>query len=96
MTTLIDSLWSLVNVMFTFSPAGIEILKPSRDYVLKLPELQTLLLNVSQISMEYNNYILSRVLKKDDYEKIQEQMKQREDLGKKLLEKKGQAPQEKK
>ncbi|MDE1855092.1 MAG: hypothetical protein KGH57_02105 [Candidatus Micrarchaeota archaeon] len=95
-TALIDSLWSLVNVMFTFSPAGIEILKPSRDYVLKLPELQTLLLNVSQISMEYNNYILSRVLKKEDYEKIQEQMKQREDLGKKLLEKKGQAPQEKK
>lgn len=94
-TALFDGLWPLINVMFTFSPAGIEIIRPSKDYALKMPELQTLLLNVAQISMEYNNYILSRILKPEDFEKIKEQMKSREDLGKKLMEKKGQMPEKK-
>lgn len=96
LTVLFSGLWPLVNVMFTFTPAGVEILKPSKDYLIKLPELQTLLLNVAQTSMDYNNYILSRVLKKEDYDKIVEQTKNREELGKKLLEKKGQKPGEKK
>ena len=95
-TALVEGLWPLVSVMFTFSPAGVEILKPSKDYLLKLPELQSLLLNVAQISMEYNNYILSRVLKPEDFEKIKEQMKSREELGRRLLDKKGQTPDEKK
>ena len=95
-TALFDSLWPLINVMFTFTPAGVEILKPSRDYALKQSELQKLLLNVAQISLEYNNYILSRILKKEDYDKIQEQMKSREELGKRLLDKKGQTADEKK
>jgi hypothetical protein len=93
---LFDALWPLVNVMFNFTPAGVEIIKPARDYVLRLPELQSLLLNVAQVSLEYNNYILNRVLKKEDYDKIMNQMKNREELGKKLLEKKGQKPAEKK
>ncbi len=87
-TALFDGLWPLINVMFTFTPAGVEIMKPNRDYNLKQSDLQSLLLNVAQVSLEYNNYILSRILKKEDYEKIQEQMKNREALGKKLLEKK--------
>jgi hypothetical protein len=95
-TALFDGMWPLVNVMFTFSPAGVEILKPSKEYVLKLPELQSLLLNVAQISMEYSNYILSRVLKPEDFEKIKEQMKAREELGRRLMEKKEGQPQEKK
>ena len=87
-TALFKDLWSLINVAFSFTPAGIEILKPDRDYSLKQSDLQSLLLNVAQISLDYNNYILSRILKKEDYDKIMEQMKNREELGRKLLEKK--------
>lgn len=90
LTVLFAGIWPLINVMFTFTPAGVEILKPTKDYVLKPSDLQSLLLNVAQISLDYSNYILSRVMKKEDYDKITEQMKLREELGKKLLEKKGQ------
>lgn len=96
LTVLFSGLWPLINVMFTFTPAGVEIIKPTRDYNLKPADLQSLLLNVAQISLDYNNYILSRVLKKEDYDKIMDQMKQREELGKKLLEKKGQKPESEK
>ena len=89
-TALFEGLWPLINVMFQFTPAGIEIIKPQKDIVLKPTDLQALLLNVAQVSMEYNNYILSRVLKKEDYDKIMQQIKNREELGKKLLDKKGQ------
>ncbi len=92
-TALFDSLWPLVNVMFNFSPAAVEVLRPSKDYLLKQTELQALLLNVAQISMEYNNYVLSRVLKPEDMEKIKEQTARREELGRKLMEKKDGAQQ---
>jgi hypothetical protein len=95
-TILFKDLWSMVNVMFSFTPAGVEILKPTREYVLKPNELQALLLNVTQVSLEYSNYILSRVLKKEDYDKITEQMNNREALGKKLMESKGKPPADKK
>ncbi len=87
-TALFNSLWPLVNVMFNFTPAAVEVLRPAKDYMLKQVELQALLLNVAQISMEYNNYVLSRVLKPEDFEKIKEQTQRREELGKKLMEKK--------
>ncbi|MDE1874175.1 MAG: hypothetical protein KGI04_03595 [Candidatus Micrarchaeota archaeon] len=95
-TALFDGMWPLIKVMFDFTPAGVEIMKPSRDYVLKPSELQSILLNVAQVSLDYSNYILSRVLKPEDYQKILQQVKNREELGKKLLEKKGQAPDAKK
>ncbi len=87
-TALFDSIWSLIKVMFDFTPAGVEILKPTKDYILKQPELQAILLNVAQVSLDYSNYILSRVLKKEDYDRIMEQMRKREELGKRLLDKK--------
>jgi hypothetical protein len=95
-TVLFKDLWSLVNVMFSFTPAGVEILKPQKEYILKMADMQALLLSVAQISLEYSNYILSRVLKKEDYDKIIEQMGNREALGKKLLEKKEEHPEAKK
>lgn len=88
LTVLFQDLWSLVYVAFLFTPAGIEILKPDREYVLKSGDMQGLLLNVAQVSMEYSNYILERVLKKEDYDKVMANAKNREELGRKLLEKK--------
>ncbi len=87
-SALFQDLWSLMYVMFTFTPAGVEIVKPPNEKVLKSSELHAVLLNIAQLSLEYNNYVLSRVLKKEDYDKVMEQMKHREELGKKLLEKK--------
>jgi hypothetical protein len=91
-TVLFKDLWSLVNVSFAFTPAGIEILKPEREYVLKSGDLQALALNVASVSLDYSNFILSRALKKEDYDKLKDDMKHREELGKKLIERKGQEP----
>ena len=88
-TALFDGMWPLIKVMFDFTPAGVEILKPTRDYILRPADMQSILLNVAQVYLDYSNYILSRVLKKEDYEKIQDQMKSREELGRTLLDKKG-------
>jgi hypothetical protein len=89
-TALFEGIWPVIRVMFDFTPAAVEVIKPQKDIVLKPSDLQALLLNVAQVSMDYSNYILSRVLKKEDYDKIMQQMKNREELGKRLLDKKGQ------
>jgi hypothetical protein len=88
-TVLFKDLWSLVNVAFAFTPAGVEVLKPDNEYVLKPFDLQALVLNVAAVSLDYSNYILSRALTKEDYAKVLEDMKHREELGKKLMEGKG-------
>jgi hypothetical protein len=87
-TVLFKNLISLVNVVFNFSPAGIEILKPEKDFMIRISELQSLLINLSQVSADYSQYILSRVLSKEDYQKVLLDIKNREELGKKLIDKK--------
>lgn len=87
-TGLFKDVGSLMNVAFNFAPAGIEILKPERELKLKTNELQAVLLDLAQISVNYSQYILSRVLSKEDYEKVMKDMKNREELGKRIMEKK--------
>jgi len=89
-TVLFKDLWSLVNVSFAFTPAGVEIMKPEKEYVLRSSDLQALALNVASVSLDYSNYILSRALNKEDYDKLMNDMKHREELGKKLMGGKGQ------
>lgn len=87
-TILFDSFMPLVGVAFHYAPAGIEILKPNHDMTFKPFELQSMLMDISQISLDYSKYILEKVLKPEDMEKIRGQIEQRTELGKKLLEKK--------
>ena len=86
-TILTKDLAALVNVVFNYAPAGIELLKPEKEFVIKTAELQSTLLDISQISMSYTQYILSKVLNKEDYDKTLQILKEREALGKKLLKK---------
>jgi hypothetical protein len=92
LTILFKDLGALINATFNFAPAGVEILRPNKEYTVKVPELQSLLLDLSNISVNYSHYILSRVLSKEDYEKVNRDMERRKELGKTLLEKKNEKP----
>ncbi|HVA82865.1 MAG TPA: hypothetical protein VNF06_01750 [Candidatus Aquilonibacter sp.] len=85
---LVKDVAALINICFHYTPLGIEIIKPEKEIVLKIPQLQSILLDLATVSTQYSEYILSRVLTKEDYEKVQSDLKNRELLGKKLLEKK--------
>jgi hypothetical protein len=87
-TTLFDSFMPLVNIAFNYSPAGIEILKPQHDISFKIFELQSMLMDLSQISLNYSQYVLEKVLKPEDLAKIKDQISHRHEIGKKLLGKK--------
>lgn len=87
-TILTKDIAALINICFHYAPLGIEILKPEKEIVLKIPQMQSILLDLATVSTQYNEYILSRVLTKEDYEKVQSDLKNREMIGKKLMEKK--------
>ncbi len=82
---LFKDIGALINVVFNFAPIGIEILKPEGEYVVKISDLNGVLVSLSQISTEYSKYILSKVLSKEDLENINTSLKAREELGKKLM-----------
>lgn len=87
-TVLFESFRPLIGVAFHYAPAGVEILKPNHDMAFKTHELQAVLMDLSQLSVDYSRYILENVLKPEDVESIKKQMENRAETGKKLLEKK--------
>ncbi|MGC8629249.1 MAG: hypothetical protein ACP5T4_03520 [Candidatus Micrarchaeia archaeon] len=90
LTVLFKNLVALLDVAFLFVPAGIEIIKPEKEYKIPVADLQTAALNAAQASINYSQYILSKVLSKEDYEKVEQDLKRREELGKRLLQNKSQ------
>ena len=74
-TALFNDLGALIHVIFNFSPVGIDVLRPEGDYVLKPGHLNTILVSLSQISMEYSKYILTKVLHGEELEKVQKEIK---------------------
>jgi hypothetical protein len=87
-TVLFDSFFPLVNIAFNYSPAGIEILKPINEMSFKMYDLQSMLMDISQISIDYSKYVMEKVMKPEDLEKFRAQLENRSEIGKKLLEKK--------
>lgn len=83
---LFDSFLPLVGVAFKYAPAGIEILKPEKEMHFKVHELQNMLMDLSQISVEYSRYILEKVMKPEDMLKIHEQLGNRAEIGKRIKE----------
>ena len=92
-TTLVDNFMALVNIAFNYSPAGIEILKPNSEMRFKVSELQSMLMDLSQISANYSRFILEKVLKKEDIEEINAALENRAEIGKKLMEKSNKQPE---
>ncbi|MFI5412416.1 MAG: hypothetical protein ACHQX1_00830 [Candidatus Micrarchaeales archaeon] len=84
-TMLFSNFAPLVSIAFKYAPAGIEILKPEKEIRFKTNELQSILMDLSQISMDYSKFILEKVMKPEELEKIHTSMQQRAELGKKFL-----------
>jgi len=93
-TVLFENFFSTVGVVFRYAPAGIEILKPEKDMKFKIHELQSMLMDLSQISVDYSKYVFERVLKPEDLKIITEELENRTIIGKKFLE--GQKKEEEK
>ncbi|MEM3781798.1 MAG: hypothetical protein QXT43_02470, partial [Candidatus Micrarchaeaceae archaeon] len=86
-TVLFKNLSTLVSVSFSFAPAAIEVLRPEKEYRLSVAELQAIALNAAQVSVDYSQYILGKVLSKEDFEKIEREVRHREELGRRFLDK---------
>lgn len=85
-TVLVENVSILVNIAFNYAPAGIEVLRPTSETKLTMAELQSILMSISQLSTNYSKYVLERILKPEDVEKIQKELDNRAAIGKKLLE----------
>ncbi|MCW6160391.1 MAG: hypothetical protein LVQ95_04880 [Candidatus Micrarchaeales archaeon] len=87
-TVLFDSFMPLLSISFRYAPAGIEILKPEKEMHFKTGELQSMLMDMSALSIGYSQFMLEKVLKPDELIEIKKQLENRAELGKKLMEKK--------
>ena len=83
---LASSFENMMNLCLRYAPIAIEIEKP-REVRLNTEQMQNVLLNASSVSQQYTNYFMQKLLKNEDFDKFQEHLKQRAEMGKKLIEK---------
>ncbi|MFH1521316.1 MAG: hypothetical protein ABID61_06740 [Candidatus Micrarchaeota archaeon] len=76
----------LAAVCMANSPYNVEILRPD-EIKLPLAEAHTLLGTMSATTAEYKRYILTKISKPDELASLQENLKRRADMGKKIMEK---------
>ena len=81
-TVLFDSFLPLIGIAFRYAPAGVEIIKPTKEMVFKPMDLQRMLMDISDISINYSKYILERVLSPEDREAVVKHLEDRAELGK--------------
>ena len=84
-TMLFDKFMPLIGIVFRYAPAGIEILKPDKEINFKINDLQSMLMDISQLSLDYSKFILEKVLKPEEIENFKTILENRVMLGKQLL-----------
>lgn len=84
-TILFESFFPLVGIAFNYAPAGLEILRPEKEMRFTIAEMQSLLLELSQISVMYSRYILEHVMKPEDMDSLQSTLDARAEIGKKFV-----------
>jgi hypothetical protein len=77
---------TLLVLAIRYAPVGVEILRPDA-IKLSIAEAQDILLEAAQTSQEFANYVMSRVMSKEDYEKFAAALKERAERGKEMVEK---------
>ncbi len=88
LTVLFEGFMPIVDVAFKYAPAGIEIMEPTKGISFKTGELQNLLMDMSQLSVEYSKFILQRVMTPEEKEEMSRALEGRAAAGKKFLDSK--------
>ncbi|MEM4389978.1 MAG: hypothetical protein QXG98_04940 [Candidatus Micrarchaeia archaeon] len=78
---------TLLTLGMRYGPISAEILRPE-VLKIKMSEAATMITNVASTSHQLSTFILNKVLSKEELERFQKVMKQREEIGRKLLEEK--------
>ncbi len=83
---LAKSMPALVRFVARYSPFSVEILEPE-EIRMSMADAHDLLMSVSTMMFDHKKYILERVAKKEDVERIKTELENRIKLGRMLLEK---------
>ncbi len=79
---------SLVAICLAHSPFSVEILRPD-EITLPLNQAHELLGTVAAASAEYKKFIVTKLAKPGELAQIEDDLRKRAEMGKKLLKKKG-------
>ncbi len=77
---------TLASICMSNSPYSIEILRPD-ELRLSLADAHSVLGTMSAVTAEYKRYILTKLSKPEEIAQLQENLKKRAEMGKKILKK---------
>lgn len=89
-----DSFNTLHNVCLKFAPMAVEVLSPA-SVKLSGEQAQAVLLDASRATQDFADVIYGKLMKPEDYRRLQQSLRERVEAGKALLDKAKQAAEEK-
>ena len=82
-------LGDVLRIATKYGPIGAEMLRPAH-LKLSAVEVQDIILDTAQNSMNFSQYVVSKVMKEEERKDFEKQLERRAEVGRKLLEKKNQ------
>ncbi len=77
-----------IGVCLKYGPLSVEVLEP-KDMRFTAEQMQNTLLNASSVSQQFTNYFMTKLLKREDLEEFQANLKKRVERGKEIMQKSG-------
>ncbi|MCX6777239.1 MAG: hypothetical protein NTY73_04720 [Candidatus Micrarchaeota archaeon] len=77
---------AILNVCFRYGPIGIDVIRPE-ELKLSVPQLHTILLDISQTSQEYTKFVYGKLMTAEEKEDFNKKLINRAELAKRLVEK---------
>jgi hypothetical protein len=84
-TILFESPAPLIGIAFRYAPAGVEVIKPTKDIPIKAMDFQKAIMEIADLSINYSKYLAEKVLSKEDRDAMFTHLNDRAELGKKLM-----------
>ncbi len=81
-TVLFENVRSAITMVFRYAPVGIEVMQPTKDIMLKIADLQAILMDISQTASNYSKYIVQNVMTEEQRTALANDIEKRSQKGK--------------
>ena len=88
-TILVENFRSSINIEFRYAPAGVELIRPTKDVNLRPIEIQGALMDISLVSESYSKFIVQNAMTEEGMRHLSDDISNRIKRGTEMINRNG-------
>jgi hypothetical protein len=88
-TILVENFRSSINIAFRYAPAGVELIRPTKDVNLRPIEIQGALMDISLVSESYSKFIVQNAMTEEGMRHLSDDISNRIKRGTEMINRNG-------